>query len=118
MITMTQEAQRRDFRHRLTTLLESRGLTVRQVAKMVGVPASTIQSWKTGARPSDFFALRKLAIVLNTSLSFLLTGEDDTRDPGFELTIADVLADGGELFDGIAEIRIRRLIPRSRITKK
>ncbi len=90
-----------------------KGVTVKEAGRIAGVGTSKIQAWRTGTQPTDFKAVRQLARALGTSFSFLLTGEDDTRPEG-ETPIAEVLKDGGMIFDGICQVTIKRLVPRAK----
>lgn len=96
----------------LVRLMEEHGLTVAATAKVAGVPVSTLGHWRTGHAPTDFMAVRKLAAALGVSMAYLLTGEDEEQVPARALHISDVLTDGGDLFEGILEVRIKRLVPK------
>jgi transcriptional regulator with XRE-family HTH domain len=96
----------------LTALMEEKDMGVREAARVAGVGASTIVSWRGGALPEDYQAVKRLAATLGTTLSYLLTGEDETRPAGFAPAISEVFRDGGALFDGYAKITIQRLIPK------
>lgn len=96
----------------LTALMEEKKMGVREAARIADVGASTIVSWRGGALPEDYLAVKKLASALGTSLGYLLTGEIDERPPGTTPSIAEVFGDGGMLFDGYAKITIQRLIPK------
>lgn len=100
------------FGKTLTSLMSERNISVREAARLAGVGASTIVSWRSGALPEDFRAVKALAKILGTTMSFLLTGEDDSRPNSNPLAISEVFEDGGELFDGYAKITIQRLHPR------
>jgi hypothetical protein len=69
-------------------------------------------SWRAGASPEDFVAVKRLAVTLGTTLSYLLTGEDDARPSGVTPTASECFEDGGCVFDGYARIKIERLIPK------
>jgi len=102
------------FSKNLTSLLEEKNIGVREAGKIAGVGASTIMSWKSGATPENYLAVKRLAEGLGTTLSFLLTGEDDSR-ANLTPSITEVFEDGGPLFDGYAKIQIQRLIPKKKI---
>lgn len=87
-------------------------MTVREAAEFAGVPSSTIQGWREGSAPTDFGAVRKLARRLGVTLSFLLTGQEDASNSA--ATVEQVFQDGGSLFDGYLEVKIKRLIPRQK----
>jgi transcriptional regulator with XRE-family HTH domain len=100
------------FTKTLCELMEEKNMTVRKAAEIAGVGTSTINSWRSGAHPEDFLAVKKLAHALGTTLSFLLTGESDSKADGQTTPIAEVFDNGGMFFDGYARIRIERLVPR------
>lgn len=105
------------FAKNLCALLEEKNIGIRNAAKLAGVGASTIMSWKSGALPEDYLAVKRLSQALGTTLSFMLTGEDDSRTEGTP-SITEVFEDGGALFDGYAKITIQRLIPKSKKEKR
>ena len=92
--------------------MSEKKVSVRAAAEVAGVGISTIDNWRAGAMPEDFLAVKRLAAALGTTLSFLLTGEDDSRASG-PPAIAEVFSDGGALFDGYAKITIQRLLPKN-----
>lgn len=95
----------------LISLMEEKNLTVRKAAALAGVGASTINSWRSGSSPEDYQAVKRLSKGLGVTLSFLLTGEDESR-PDTALSVSEVLKEGDVLFDGFAKITVQRLIPR------
>ncbi len=104
------------FSRVLTALMTEKSMTLREAGKIAGVGVSTISSWRSGAAPEDYIAVRKLSKGLGVSLSFLLTGEDESRPVG-DISVSEVLAEGDLLFDGFAKITVQRLIPRKKSTK-
>lgn len=99
------------FSKLLVSLMEEKGLGVREAARVAQVSPSTIVSWRSGSLPEDYRAVKRLAKELGVSLSFLLTGEDETRLAGIP-SVSEVFEDGGVYFDGYARIKIERLIPK------
>jgi len=97
----------------LRALMTEKSVSVRKAAELAGVGTSTIDNWRGGALPEDYSAVKRLARGLGVSFSFLLTGEEDTRE-GRAPAISEVFDDGGPLFDGYAKIMIQRLIPRKK----
>jgi len=87
-------------------------VSVRKAAVIAGVGSSTVNSWRSGSAPTDYLAVKRLAEHLGVSMAFLLTGEEDAVSLRSPPQIEEVFEDGGELFDGFAQISIRRLIPR------
>lgn len=109
--TRRRQQDQNVFSRSLVALMEEKQIGVREAAQIAGVAPSTIVSWRGGAYPEDFMAVKRIARALGVSLSFLLTGEDDTRPDGVP-AVAEVFADGGTLFDGYAKITIQRLVPK------
>ncbi|MBQ9412066.1 MAG: helix-turn-helix transcriptional regulator [Oscillospiraceae bacterium] len=58
-------------------------LTLRQLAKMVGCSESAISQYENGKRCPDYEMLLKIAEALDSSVSFLLTGVEDTAPVHF-----------------------------------
>lgn len=102
-----------EFSRILITLMDEKKITVRKAAEMAGVGASTINSWRSGALPENYKAVKRLANALGVSLSFLLTGEDETRSDQ-HASVSEVFSEDEVLFNGYAKISIQRLIPRSK----
>lgn len=100
------------FAKRLNLLMEEKSIGVREAARLAGVGPSTIMSWKSGSLPEDYLAVKRLAEALGTTMSFILTGENDSRSD--HVSISEVFDDGGTLFDGYAKVTIQRLIPRKK----
>ena len=100
------------FAKTLNLLLEERNIGVREAARLAGVGASTLMSWKSGAQPEDYLAVKRLAEALGTTMSFILTGENDSASS--LPSVSETFEDGGSLFDGYAKITIQRLIPRKK----
>lgn len=63
-----------DFGYHVTLLMRRRGLTNKELARLAGVPPSTLSEWRHGASPRDYRAVQRIATVLGTSLERLLTG--------------------------------------------
>lgn len=96
----------------LRRLMSEKNMSIREAAKIAKVASSTIDNWRGGALPEDYSAVKRLAKGLDVSLSFILTGEDDSPEKDHVPTITEAFEDGGALFDGYAKITIQRLIPR------
>ena len=65
------------FTQNLNQLLDEKDIGIREASRLAGVGPSTIMSWKSGALPEDYMAVKRLAESLGTTMSFLLTGELD-----------------------------------------
>lgn len=96
----------------LRSLMSEKKMTLRQAAQIAGVSPSTIDDWRAGALPEDYSAVKRLAQEFGVTLSFILTGEDDSPRENQLPSVTEVFSDGGALFDGYAKITIQRLIPR------
>ncbi len=105
------------FARHLISIMDEKSIGVREASRLAGVGASTIMSWRSGALPEDYLAVKKLAEAMGTTMSFLLTGEDDAKPTG-PPSITEVFDDGGEIFDGYAKITIQRLVPKLKNSKK
>ena len=90
-------------------------LTVREAAAAAEVGASTIVSWRGGALPEDYRAVKSLAKRLGVSFSYLLTGEDESRPDG--ALVSEVFDEDGAIFDGYAHIRVIKLVPKRKDKK-
>jgi transcriptional regulator with XRE-family HTH domain len=108
----TRNRPQTPFAQLLNSFLAERKIGVREAARIAKVPQSTVMSWKSGAQPHDFVAVKRLAEGLGTTLSFLLTGEDDSRPHGNTPAVTEVFSDGGMIFDGFAKITVQRLLPK------
>ena len=104
------------FSNRLIELMDARALTLRELSEACGISTSTLGNWRSGSIPTDFDAVRKMAIKLGVSFSFLMTGLEDVGRSQPE--VIEVFEDGGALFDGYLEVKIKRLVPRSKKNKK
>lgn len=102
----------------LLSLMSEKKVTIREAAGLAGVAPSTIDDWRAGAMPEDYSAVKRLSAGLGVSLSFILTGEEDSVAKENIPTVTEVFEDGGALFDGYAKITIQRLIPRKKEGEK
>ena len=110
---MKRRRNKLPFSKNLISLMQERGITIREAAKLAGVSHSTIDSWRSGRSPEDFIAVQKLATSLGTTLSFLLTGVNDNSYKNH--TITEVFEEGEVIIDGYARLTIKKLIPRRMI---
>jgi hypothetical protein len=87
----TDPRSRSDFAERLRELTHEFGSRY-ALAKVSGIPASTLQGYEAGAKPG-MEALLTLARVGNVDLNWLLTGEGEIRPVGLlpGAALADVL---------------------------
>lgn len=101
-------AREKIFSANLCALMEGKGMSVRQAAKAAGVSVSTIQSWRTGSSPNDYLAVRRLALALGTTLTWLLTGEYEPSMP-FDAQDQRLARDPRPFFSGYAYVTVHKL---------
>ncbi len=95
---------------RLGAALAERNLSIRAVAKKVGISPTVISSWiRRGTSPTDLVVVKKMCDFLDVDFCFLLTGE---RAKGQQKPSLAEIFQETPYFDGYARIRIDRLIPR------
>lgn len=68
-----------DLGKRLANLRSKHKLTMQQVAKQIGIAPSTYSGYETGYREPDAETLAKLALLFDTTVDYLITG--NTRQP-------------------------------------
>ena len=89
---------------RIKALRQDRGLTLEQVADVVGVGKSTVRKWETGMIANmrrDKIA--SLAKALSTTPEYLMGWEEDKRISPDELSLTEGERDVLELFRAIPE---------------
>ena len=95
---------------RLSSILKEKKLSNRAVAKILNISPSIIDKWiSTGASPADLKLVKALADKLEVDFAWLLTGQATKQHPRPSMT---EMFSETPYFDGIARIRIDRLIPR------
>lgn len=70
------------FPERLRARRRALKLTQKQLAEMVGVSPGAIGMYETGQRSPDLEMVRRLAVALDTSMSYLIGETDDPRPVG------------------------------------
>lgn len=89
---------------RIKALRQDRGLTLEQVADVVGVGKSTVRKWETGMIANmrrDKIA--SLAKALSTTPEYLMGWEEDKKISPDELSLTEGERDVLELFRAIPE---------------
>ncbi|MCQ2594807.1 MAG: helix-turn-helix domain-containing protein [Treponemataceae bacterium] len=74
------------FIERLNEILESRNMSQASLAESLSIGKSTISGWRNGTMPSVTIALG-IAKILNTSVEYLITGQDSTGLTNEERTL-------------------------------
>jgi transcriptional regulator with XRE-family HTH domain len=95
----------------LAELREKRGMTFREMARISGGSTSTVHGWANGAMPCESIGhLKRLCEHVGVPLAVALTGSREmTSSPP---ALSDYF-EKREMFDGIAQIKLVRLIPRN-----
>lgn len=86
----------------LTSLVAKKRLTLKEIAKATGVPATTIAEWQSNRSPKNPGQVRAVAKYLGVSMHFLLFGEEDGEEPIQRLLKEDI-------FTGTFEITLKRV---------
>ena len=94
-------------------LLKQHGITAYRVAKDTGVTTATLTSWKQGKYTPKPEKMQKIADYFGVSLSYLMTGKEDSSEKGPQLKPKDekdiknilanteqLLKQDGLMFDG------------------
>lgn len=91
----------------LDKLLKDKGISARELSRQTAIPQSTINNFLSGRSTHKPEQIRTLAKFFDTSMEYLLFGED-TRTP----TLDEVFTEG--LFEGWLKVKIERAIPNKR----
>jgi transcriptional regulator with XRE-family HTH domain len=86
----------------LQQLLKEKNMSLRQLSKLSGVPASNLTEWTANRSPKNPVQVRKVAEALGVTLHFLLFGESDAQEP-----IQKILKE--DFFQGTFEITVKRV---------
>ncbi len=79
------------FGRRLRQLRESRGLSIRRLAKLSGIDPSQIYRYESGEYSPTESVIRILAKTLNSSADYLLGLTDDPRPRDSEISIYEFI---------------------------
>lgn len=66
-----------EFRANLKAIRKEKNLTQRQVAEQLGVVESCYANWEQGRTEPDISTLRRLSLIFEVSIDYLLSLEDD-----------------------------------------
>ncbi len=83
-------------------IIKDRRLTLKEVSKGSGVPATTLAEWQGNRTPKNPNQVRSVAKFLGISLHYLLFGEEDGQEPIQKIIRKDV-------FEGVYEIKITKM---------
>ena len=79
--TQTNQSVNEQFCERLARAVHIKGISVRKVAKLVGVSETSVSKWMSGDAEPRSDLVPKLAGTLSVSMRWLLTGEDEAELP-------------------------------------
>jgi transcriptional regulator with XRE-family HTH domain len=96
----------------LRTIMNERDLTIVALAKQTGMAKSTISDWLGGSSPSDLSAVKRMSDVLNVTMAYLTTGEND-RAQVATLEMHDMF-DNGVAHEGVYRITFQKLEPKKK----
>ena len=113
MTKRKNKKEERPFSKILHRLMSEKEMTLKDASEVAGLSISTVSDWRNGAAPENYLAVQRLANHLGVSLSFILTGSEDVVGNQVP-SVVEVFEEGDELFDGYAQITIKRLIPRKK----
>ena len=86
----------------LQQLLKEKNMSLRELAKRSGVPASNLTEWSANRSPKNPVQAKKVAEALGVTFHFLLFGESDSQEP-----IQMILKE--EFFQGTFEITVKKV---------
>jgi transcriptional regulator with XRE-family HTH domain len=86
----------------LSELMTKQGLTLASLAKLSGVPRTTLSEWSSNRPPKNPTQVKMVAEALGVSIHFLLFGSEDQQEP-----LQKILKD--DFFSGTFEINIKRI---------
>ena len=69
-----------DLANQLQIKCKARGWTISILARQSGVPQATLHGWTTGRSVKNIDDLKKVSIVLQTSIHMLFYGEPDPME--------------------------------------
>lgn len=105
----SQKKKANIFAKNLIFLIQEKKITQRQLAKVAGVSASTLNSWLAGSAVTDMDAVMKICDEFDCSFSWLLTGKEDKKTEN--KNIVNELFDYESVsFNGLYEISARKLV--------
>ena len=60
------------FGKKLKELRREKGMTQKEVAEKLDIPASTYRQWEEGTKPRDFIVLKKISALYDLPIEILL----------------------------------------------
>lgn len=86
----------------LESLCKKKGITLAELARRSDVPKQTLHNWTIGRRSIDPVQIKRVSQVLETSVHYLLFGENDP----FESPTEEILK---EIFSGDVRVTLHRI---------
>lgn len=98
----------KSFGENLEKLMSERRFSVSALAKHLAIPSKTVHEWvgKGGRMPRNPDVLKKIAMILDVSIHFLLYGDEDPKS-----SITQIL-EKSEIHTGLYEITIKKVNPK------
>ncbi len=87
----------------LKTLLNQKGVNITTLARTTKIPAQTIHSWLTGAKPRDLDQLKRVADYFGVSLDFIAYGTS------FQNQMSPIEQHKEEINAGVFEVILRKV---------
>lgn len=75
---------------RIRALISNKGITSAELARRVGVSATAVYNWEIGSKPRPD-TLEKLALELDTTVEYLLSGQPSSSQARPE-TVAEIVS--------------------------
>lgn len=83
-------------------IVKERRLTLKEISKATGVPATTLAEWQSNRTPKNPTQVKAVSKFLGVSLHYLLFEEEDAQEPMQKILKED-------FFKGTFEISIKRV---------
>ncbi len=99
------------FSKNLNSVIQENRITQRDLAKVAGVSASTLNAWLSGSAVTDMDAVMKICDKFDCSFSWLLTGKEDKKTEKKNI-LNDLFDYESVSFNGLYEISARKLVPK------
>ena len=93
------------LKEQLESLIEEHGINTSKLAKLTGIPNSTISDWLGGSNPKNITQVKKVANYFNISVDYLCFGEPQRAENINEYK--------DEINAGVFEVVLRRVKYRS-----
>lgn len=96
------------FADNFKLLMKERGVTLRVISKVTGVPTSTLSEWTAGRDPKLGEPIMKVARFFGVSLEFLVTGHDPNEE-AVKGIISNIEENFTTIHQGVYRVRVEKL---------